>query len=71
MIYVYNFESGNVAYDTEPPTDDDILCCNQGLLSVLRTDGKIVEEMECDGGWAPATKCEVIVACGSEFHEVA
>lgn len=70
MIYIYNFEFGSIGVDTEPPTDDDMLCVNQGLLSVVKTDGEQAWELDADGEFKPASRAEVIVTCGSEFHEL-
>lgn len=70
MIFAYYFIGINALFfDTEGPTDDDVLSVNKNLLNVYRINGEEVHVLGPEGDWEPAKRCEVIVACGSEFHE--
>lgn len=70
MRYIYIYEDGRLGVDTDPPTDDDFLCVNKGLLQVLRISADKIDELGPEGDWAAAPTASVIVACGSEFHEI-
>lgn len=70
MIYIYITEDNRLGFDIEPPTDDDALCVNNGTLTVLRVSDSKVEEMHGDAEWQPLPQSDIIVACGSEFHDV-
>jgi len=69
MIYIYIFAMSSIAVDTEPPTDDDILSLNNNLLQVIRVNGDQCDQLGPEGEWVEASRCEVITACGFQFHE--
>jgi hypothetical protein len=72
MIFCYHYEGiSDLFFDAEGPTEDDVLTVNKGLLDVYRINGEDVRKLDEDGDWVPAASCEIIVACGSEFHEPA
>lgn len=66
--YLYIFEDGDLAQSADPPTQTDIDCLMNGILTVIKVEGSAFYEMDFQQQWKPIRKAKFNETHGG-YHE--